>query len=340
MANDDNQYLTEELSSVRQHLFVVEKELLEKTKLTIYQKKKIGDLESNVHNLEESLNTAFEDIKKLHLTLEEAKRAEEIASLPPVKKNDEIDLKLREIMIKTKVPVKFIRIGEGLYIFGSKRVHVKILNGKLVIRIGGGYMYVEEFIRLYAHQELVKLKNTKEEIQAPEAESEETPSDTRSLHVSQEDSNQNEYLIRDSEQSKPAEVRSISNLNHTNRDLTPIKKTSLAEKSLTPENLPRLTTEVTKPSIFNDAPNANNENAVYEITPRGGHTISPVLKGPMNNYRTKTPDPKSQLSHYDSNSAGKLMDGESLRLSTHKTTDSLASFRDNPTLYRGSYVRR
>ena len=33
------------------------------------------------------------------------------------------------------------------------------MNGKLVIRVGGGYMVVEEFIATYEEPELVKLEN-------------------------------------------------------------------------------------------------------------------------------------------------------------------------------------
>ena len=38
--------------------------------------------------------------------------------------------------------VKFIRLGEGTYTFGTKRISVRIINGKLVIRVGGGYMMI------------------------------------------------------------------------------------------------------------------------------------------------------------------------------------------------------
>ncbi len=41
--------------------------------------------------------------------------------------------------------------------FGTRKIFAKILNGKLVIRVGGGYMVIEEFISTYAEKELVKL---------------------------------------------------------------------------------------------------------------------------------------------------------------------------------------
>ena len=41
--------------------------------------------------------------------------------------------------------------------FGSKRIQVKIVNEKLLIRVGGGYMSVDEFIEQYGKMEVMKL---------------------------------------------------------------------------------------------------------------------------------------------------------------------------------------
>ena len=45
----------------------------------------------------------------------------------------------------------------GKYLFGSKTISAKIINGKLVIRVGGGYLSFEEFVRQYAPNEIVKI---------------------------------------------------------------------------------------------------------------------------------------------------------------------------------------
>lgn len=47
--------------------------------------------------------------------------------------------------------------------FGTKKILAKIINGKLVIRVGGGYMNAEEFIRQYGWLEMVKIKKMEEE---------------------------------------------------------------------------------------------------------------------------------------------------------------------------------
>ena len=43
-----------------------------------------------------------------------------------------------------RVPVK--KIAEGYYLFGTRKIYAKIMNGKLVVRVGGGYMSFQEFL--------------------------------------------------------------------------------------------------------------------------------------------------------------------------------------------------
>ena len=57
--------------------------------------------------------------------------------------------------------LKIERIEEGKYIFGSKKITAKIINGNLVIRVGGGYMSVTEFLDQYGQMELMKIINQK-----------------------------------------------------------------------------------------------------------------------------------------------------------------------------------
>ena len=50
----------------------------------------------------------------------------------------------------------FIRLQPGAYSFGSKKVCIKVDNGKINIRIGGGYLRINEFIEKYTTVELEK----------------------------------------------------------------------------------------------------------------------------------------------------------------------------------------
>lgn len=53
----------------------------------------------------------------------------------------------------------FLRESEGVYQFGQKRVHIKVEKGnQIFVRVGGGYMHVQEFIREFAQIEKDKIE--------------------------------------------------------------------------------------------------------------------------------------------------------------------------------------
>ena len=41
--------------------------------------------------------------------------------------------------------------------FGTKKIYAKVMNGKLFVRVGGGYQSMEEFITYYGEAERHKL---------------------------------------------------------------------------------------------------------------------------------------------------------------------------------------
>ncbi len=50
-----------------------------------------------------------------------------------------------------------MRESEGVYVFGSKRVWIKVENDKIIVRVGGGYLSLDEFIDQYTPAELERL---------------------------------------------------------------------------------------------------------------------------------------------------------------------------------------
>jgi CYTH domain-containing protein len=52
----------------------------------------------------------------------------------------------------------FMRESEGIYEFGSKRISVKVDKDKINIRVGGGYLSIDEFLDQYTPLELEKLE--------------------------------------------------------------------------------------------------------------------------------------------------------------------------------------
>lgn len=65
---------------------------------------------------------------------------------------------LSEVIGRNDCELPISRIGDGHYMFGSKKIYAKIIANKLVVRVGGGYMNMDEFISTYAESERLKLE--------------------------------------------------------------------------------------------------------------------------------------------------------------------------------------
>jgi len=72
-----------------------------------------------------------------------------IAVYIPVR-DDQIDKRLAEYINnfpdRQKLKIMFMRESEGVYQFGSKRVYVRVDKDKINVRVGGGFLSIDEFI--------------------------------------------------------------------------------------------------------------------------------------------------------------------------------------------------
>jgi hypothetical protein len=84
-----------------------------------------------------------------------------IAVYIPVKE-DQIDRKLAEYINnypeRSKLKIMFMRESDGVYQFGTKKVAVKVEKDNIKIRVGGGYLSIDEFLDQYTPVELEKLE--------------------------------------------------------------------------------------------------------------------------------------------------------------------------------------
>lgn len=75
-------------------------------------------------------------------------------------KNDNID-KLLSVYINNgnneHLKILFLRQTEGVYIFGSKKVLIKLEKTELKVRVGGGYLSIDEFVEQFVNIELEKM---------------------------------------------------------------------------------------------------------------------------------------------------------------------------------------
>tara|TARA_B110000285_G_scaffold138979_1_gene155547 strand:- start:64 stop:465 length:402 start_codon:yes stop_codon:yes gene_type:complete len=59
---------------------------------------------------------------------------------------------------RQKLKILFMRESEGVYQFGTKRVSVRVDMDRINIRVGGGYLSIDEFLDQYTPVELQKLE--------------------------------------------------------------------------------------------------------------------------------------------------------------------------------------
>ncbi len=119
------------------------------------------------HNVEikKKLRQLLEDIDTLSKAINESRKKymTKKGKSPPKKaykatKGDDVDQMLGDWINKHGCVIPIKRIGNGFYMFGTKKIYAKIMNGKLVIRVGGGYMSIDEFMKHYGIQEMQKLQ--------------------------------------------------------------------------------------------------------------------------------------------------------------------------------------
>lgn len=67
---------------------------------------------------------------------------------------------------KDQLKILFLRESEGVYQFGSRRVYIKIEKGnKVVVRVGGGFMEIKDFIKQFTDSEIQKIVKKRDILQ-------------------------------------------------------------------------------------------------------------------------------------------------------------------------------
>ena len=121
--------------------------------------------DGRIQELQDQIQTMAEEKARLLAEEEERRRREEeeMRARPkerlkyqPVK-GDKVDERMAAYINNFALDVPLQRLGDGQYIFGQRKIFAKMQNDKLVIRVGGGFMLIDEFLQTYGQQELDKL---------------------------------------------------------------------------------------------------------------------------------------------------------------------------------------
>jgi len=116
------------------------------------RKDKIEKLTKQIEDKEE----AADELEKKITGVERMKKP--TAPVYKAAKGDAVDEMLARYINQTNCKVPITRLQGGYYLFGTKKIYTTIVNGKLVVRVGGDYMMITEFIDTYAESELHKLE--------------------------------------------------------------------------------------------------------------------------------------------------------------------------------------
>lgn len=124
------------------------------------------DLEQKIHKanttsleLLKQLKDAESEIDALKEYIVELKSR--VAVYIPVREDD-VDKRLAEYINnypdRSKLKIMFMRESEGIYLFGTRKIYVRVEQGKIIIRVGGGYLTIDEFLDIYTPVELERLE--------------------------------------------------------------------------------------------------------------------------------------------------------------------------------------
>jgi len=102
------------------------------------------------------INQKRRDLEEKYAALKRELSTVKVVQKYKAVKVDEIDRMFMEAMNRANLNLPVVRLSAGKYLFGSRNIMAKIINGKLVIRVGGGYMGVDEFIDQYGKIEMLK----------------------------------------------------------------------------------------------------------------------------------------------------------------------------------------
>ena len=144
--------LNKELENASDYIVRLEDKFYEAKKTSLDLLKCVKDSEAEIDQLKDEI----EMLKAYIIDLKSR-----IAVYIPVK-GDAIDKKMAEYINnypdRQKLKIMFMRESEGVYQFGTKRIGVKVAKDKIEIRVGGGFLSIDEFLDQYTPAELEKLE--------------------------------------------------------------------------------------------------------------------------------------------------------------------------------------
>lgn len=124
------------------------------------------DLEEKVHKANSTSVTLLNKVKESEREVDVLKDyiyelKSRVAIYIPVRE-DPIDKRLAEYINnypdRSKLKIMFMRESSGIYQFGSRKIYVRVEKDRIIIRVGGGYLTIDEFLDIYTPIELERIE--------------------------------------------------------------------------------------------------------------------------------------------------------------------------------------
>jgi hypothetical protein len=124
------------------------------------------DLEQKVHKANQTSLELLRQLKDAESEIDALKEyivelKSRVAVYIPVKE-DSVDKRLADYINnypdRSKLKIMFMRESEGIYLFGTRKIYVRVEKNKIIIRVGGGYLTIDEFLDIYTPVELERLE--------------------------------------------------------------------------------------------------------------------------------------------------------------------------------------
>ena len=156
----------DQIKMAREHIQAMDAQKLQLQKELETASDYILELEEKVYKANKTSLELLKQLKDAEVEIETLKNyiidlKQRIAVYIPVK-DDPIDNKLAEFINnypdRQRLKIMFMRESEGVYQFGTKRVAIRVEKDKINIRVGGGYLLIDEFLDQYTPGELEKLE--------------------------------------------------------------------------------------------------------------------------------------------------------------------------------------
>eukprot|EP00347_Sterkiella_histriomuscorum_P005362 403356901 len=109
------------------------------------------------------LQSDFQEIKIIQCVLEDLiSQLSDIKMPNHFKVEDPVDQMLLDFQKSKNSDIMIKKLSSNNYLFGSRKIQTKVNNGILLVRVGGGFMTINNFYEQYSQMEIIKQKKEEE----------------------------------------------------------------------------------------------------------------------------------------------------------------------------------